>query len=265
MQTAGSTQIIGQTIQHYAQVGSTNDLVRNAAQAGAAEGLVITANEQTKGRGRRGHRWAAPAGSSLLLSVLLRPTWLPVDAAFSLTMLAGVALCEAVEATLPALTARLKWPNDLLLPSVPIANAPLRKAAGILAELVTREARIDYVVLGIGINVQVSPSAVVDGRDLSSSATNLASAAGHTIDRDALRDTLLTRLDARYTALKRGQREALFLDWQARLVTIGQQVTVTTPIGTIAGYAETVDQRGALVLRTPTGETVTVSAGDVSA
>src|SRR5215211_1772355 len=91
------TTVIGRTVQCYAQVSSTNDLARELARAGHAEGLTLVADEQTTGRGRMGRGWAAPPGSSLLLSVLLRPSWLPLAGAFSLTMLAGVALCEAVE------------------------------------------------------------------------------------------------------------------------------------------------------------------------
>src|SRR5262245_41275216 len=106
--------IVGRAVEHYSQVGSTNDLIRQYARSGRPEGLVIVADEQTAGRGRMGRAWAAPPGSNLLLSLLLRPSWLAPAEAFSLTMLASVALCEAVEQVAP-LHAALKWPNDLLL------------------------------------------------------------------------------------------------------------------------------------------------------
>src|SRR5262249_38484749 len=129
-----ATAIVGRPLLRYAQVGSTNDLAKQRARAGEAEGLVILAEEQTAGRGRQGRGWAAPPGSGLLLSLLLRPAWLPPGDAFLLMMLAGVALCEAVEQVAP-LRAGLKWPNDLLLPAGPGAQAPTHKAAGILSEL----------------------------------------------------------------------------------------------------------------------------------
>src|SRR5258705_10274742 len=88
--------IVGRAIEHYAQAGSTNDLARRQARAGRPEGLVILTDEQTAGRGRMGRAWAAPPGSSLLLSLLLRPTWLAPADAFSFTMLAGVVRCQAV-------------------------------------------------------------------------------------------------------------------------------------------------------------------------
>src|SRR5437764_8037624 len=93
--------IVGRAIEHYAQVGSTDDLSRRQARADHPEGLVILADEQTAGRGRLGRAWAAPPGSSLLLSLLLRPAWLAPADAFSLTMLASVALCAAVEQVTP--------------------------------------------------------------------------------------------------------------------------------------------------------------------
>ncbi|HEX5692229.1 MAG TPA: biotin--[acetyl-CoA-carboxylase] ligase, partial [Roseiflexaceae bacterium] len=128
-----STNLIGHPLLWYAQVGSTNDLVRERARDGAPEGLVIGADEQIAGRGRQGRGWIAPPGSGLLLSVLLRPSLSPADL-FVVTMLAGVALCEAVEQVAP-LPAALKWPNDLMLPARPGAPPATHKAAGILSEV----------------------------------------------------------------------------------------------------------------------------------
>ena len=265
MEPRNHERILGRITQHYQQVGSTNAVARAAAQAGEPEGLLITADEQTAGRGRRGHRWDAAPGTSLLLSLLLRPTWLPAEAAFTITMLAGVALCEAVEAVAPALTARLKWPNDLLVPTVADSTRPLRKAAGILCELNVKGDQIAYVILGIGINIDASPVGTVDGRDLALSATSLQAASGQAIERQQFCEQLLEQLDTHYTALRRGQREALFTAWRARLTSLGQEVTVTTNAEPITGFVEDVNHNGALVLRVPVGETLLVHAGDVSA
>jgi len=257
--------VIGRLIERHHQVGSTNDLVRVRARAGEQEGLVVTAEEQTTGRGRLGRGWAAPSGSSLLCSTLLRPTWLPPEAAFTLTMLAGVALCEATEHAAPELRAALKWPNDLLLPVSPAPDAPLRKAAGILSELAVADGQIAYVILGIGVNVTWSPSGMVDGRDLGMSATSLSAAVGRVIDRDMLLAALLARLDSRYRELRLGRRAALFDAWRARLTTLGHHVTVTTANGAVSGLAEDVTPDGALRLRQENGKTTTITAGDVSA
>lgn len=257
--------VIGRLIERHQQVGSTNDLVRVRVRAGEQEGLVVIAEEQTTGRGRLGRGWAAPPGSSLLCSTLLRPTWLPPEAAFTLTMLAGVALCEATECAAPELHAALKWPNDLLLPASPAPGAPLRKAAGILSELGLADGQIAYLILGIGVNVTWSPSGIVDGRDLGVSATSLSAAVGRMVDRDVLLAALMACLDQRYHELRLGRRAALFDAWRARLTTLGQHVTVTTSGSTVSGLAEDVTPDGALRLRGPDGRTTTITAGDVSA
>jgi BirA family transcriptional regulator, biotin operon repressor / biotin---[acetyl-CoA-carboxylase] ligase len=253
--------IVGRAIEHYAQAGSTNDLARRQARAGHPEGLVILANVQTAGRGRLGRAWAAPPGSSLLLSLLLRPTWLAPADAFSLTMLAGVALCEAVEQVMAR--AALKWPNDLLLPVRTAAGPALRKAAGILSEIDLVGDRIAWVVIGIGLNVSWSPSGIVDGRDLAEVATSVGAAAGRPVERLLLLQALLERLDARYDLLRRGDHANLFECWRDRLTTLGQPVQIGLAHGELRGVAEDVERSGALRVRDEHGALHTVLAGDV--
>jgi BirA family biotin operon repressor/biotin-[acetyl-CoA-carboxylase] ligase len=254
------TNLVGRSLLRHEQVSSTNDLVRERARAGAPEGLVVLAEEQVAGRGRQGRGWIAPPGSSVLMSLLLRPTWLAPTDAFALTMLAGVALCEAVEQVAP-LRAALKWPNDLMLPSPP--EAELRKAAGILSELEVAEERIAWAVIGIGANVNWAPSGVVDGRDLGRVATSVSAAAGQPIDRLALARALLVCLDARYAALRQGRREELFQTWRGRLATLGQEVQVRLPQGELHGIAEDVEPAGMLRVRDAAGALHMIMAGDV--
>jgi BirA family biotin operon repressor/biotin-[acetyl-CoA-carboxylase] ligase len=256
------TSIVGRSLMRYEQVGSTNDLVRDRARAGRDEGLVALAEEQTAGRGRMSRAWAAPPGSSLLLSLLLRPTWLPPTDGFALTMLASVALCEAIEQVEP-LPVALKWPNDLMLPGAP--DGGLRKAAGILSEVEIGDRRIAWVVIGMGVNVNWAPEGIIDGRDLVQVATSLGAAAGHTIDRLALLRALLMRVDTRYLALRQGRREQLFLAWRERLVTLGQPVHIRLPQGELRGVAEDVERSGGLRLRCEDGTIRVVLAGDVEA
>ncbi|HWQ12212.1 MAG TPA: biotin--[acetyl-CoA-carboxylase] ligase [Roseiflexaceae bacterium] len=255
------TQVVGHTMLRYERVGSTNDLAKERAQAGHDEGLVILAEEQRAGRGRMGRAWVSPAGTSLLLSVLLRPSWLSPGDVFAITMVAGVALCEAVE-QVAQLRAALKWPNDLLLP----AGAPsaLHKAAGILCDVRLEGERLAWVVVGIGLNVNWTPAGTVDGRDLAASATSVAAAVGGPVDRGALLRALLRRLDARYLALRGGGRDELFAAWRGRLATIGQQVAVRLPGGELHGLAEDVEPSGALRVRDAHGTLHLVTAGDVN-
>lgn len=149
---------LGTSWHHLTACGSTNDEAQALARAGAPHGTVVTAESQTRGRGRLGRTWFSPPGESLYLSVVLRPPLTPAQAPL-LTLCAGVALAEAVTALSAAAPAearpvlRLKWPNDLLLAPAS-APATLRKAGGILTEMVCGSAGIEFIVLGIGCNVR---------------------------------------------------------------------------------------------------------------
>lgn len=246
------TSVVGHAVRFFPSVGSTNDLLKMEARAGAAEGLVFVADEQVTGRGRRGRNWTAPAGSSLLMSILLRPTWLPPSDAFLLTMLAAVAAAEAVE-TITDLAVDLKWPNDVHIGG--------RKLSGVLVETELDADALHWVVIGCGINVNWNPRAVPE---LAASATSVQAELGHAIERRALLRTLLDRLDARYNVLRLGARSALFDAWRARLRMLGQPVRVDTPQGTLLGIAEDVTRAGALVIRDEADQRHIVTAGDVS-
>ena len=257
-----STMLVGRPLLFYERTSSTNDLAKERAHAGDSEGLVILADEQIAGRGRQGRAWTAPPGGSLLMSLLLRPTWLAPADIFVLTMLAGVALCEAVEQVAP-IDAALKWPNDLLLPARPGAPVATHKAAGILCECELAGDQIEWVVVGLGVNVSWTPAGEVDGRDLAQVATSLAVAAGAPIERATLLRALLTRLDTRYQRLRQGRREELFTTWRGRLATLGQPIVVRKPSGELSGVAVGVEPSGALLLRDGCGAVHTVLAGDV--
>jgi len=210
--------------ERFASVGSTNDIVRAWLAAGEPEICLALADEQTAGRGRLGRGWAAPPGSSLLLSLLLRPTWLAPDDAFSLTMLAAVALCEAVEQVAPP-HAALKWPNDLL------AASDDRKLAGILAQ--TNGAG---VVIGIGLNVSTEPAELPVP-----TATSLALCGATGTNRTELLVEIARRIDARAAQWDDagGDAEACGLADAYRSVcaTLGRPVAVTTTAGTVAELA----------------------------
>lgn len=257
-----TTSVVGCAITYVETVGSTNDLARSAGQVGEPEGTVILADQQIAGRGRLGRSWTSPPGANVLMSLLLRPSWLPPTDSFVLTMLASVSLCEAVEQVTP-LRAGLKWPNDLMLPNPAQAGA-FGKAAGILSELEVDRDRIVWVIVGIGVNVNWTPEGALDGRDLSLTATSLSAAVGHPVDRLLLLRLLLDRLDQRYLDLRRGYRQELFEAWRNRLVMLQQAVQVRLTQGDLLqGFAEGVEPSGALLVRDDRGNLHTVTAGDV--
>lgn len=254
---------LGHPVLFFPRVGSTNDVAHELAAAGAAEGLVVVADEQTAGRGRLDRRWWAPPGSSLLMSLLLRPPIPPMQAG-QLTMCLGLGAVEAVE-QVTGLRPSLKWPNDLLLDG--------RKLGGMLTELHLAGERLAYAVLGLGLNVNVSlggdtranssgPEAgLCVPADVAGSAISLFSALGRPVSRAELLAHVLVHSETWYDRLLRG--ESPHAAWAARLDTLGRAVTVATPAGALHGLASGVTAEGALLLRTSDGQTHTVWAGDV--
>jgi BirA family biotin operon repressor/biotin-[acetyl-CoA-carboxylase] ligase len=225
--------MIGTPRVHYRRTDSTSERARALAATGAPHGTLVTADEQTAGRGRQGRRWVAPAGTALLMSVLLRGE---VD---ELLPLAGaVAVCEACEA-LTGARAAIKWPNDVWLER--------RKVAGILVE-----ARPGlWAVVGMGINVSVTPDQLPS--ELRDTATSLA-AQGRPVKREELLRAVLEGLEAHLGEPAEATLEA----WRERDALRGRPVAWDGGRGTAAG----VDASGALLVDTARGR-VTLTAGEV--
>ena len=227
------------TVLYYPTIGSTNDI----AASHALEGLVVVADEQTAGRGRRGHTWFSPAGSGLYVSVVLRPARARIDPARAtslLTIAAGVAIAEGVEAA-TGLAIHLKWPNDLY-----IGHGGRRKLAGILAEASPAGAAPHLIVLGYGINV--GPMAYPP--ELADRATSLESELGRPIDRRHVFAETLVALSRRYEHLLAGEFDAILDAWRARAPrAIGARVAWTTPTGQQSGTTDGIDDHGALLVR----------------
>lgn len=239
---------VGANLVYRRVTASANDDVRSLAQQGAPDGLVVVADEQTHGRGRLGRRWVAPAGSSLLLSVLFRHT-MPVQRAAQLTMLVGLAALEGIEATL-GIRADLKWPNDVLLGE--------RKLGGILAELEPYDGYLRWAVVGLGLNVNADLSS---HPEIGQAAISLREATGIEVDRGPLLLALLRALSRRYARLASG--ESPVEEWQSRLCTLGRRVTVEAGGERYSGTAEFVTPEGSLFVRQDDGTRREVLAGDV--
>ncbi|RMH38594.1 MAG: biotin--[acetyl-CoA-carboxylase] ligase [Deltaproteobacteria bacterium] len=223
---------------------STNDEADRLARAGAPHGAVVTAREQTAGRGRAGRSWYSPPGDNLYLSVVLRPPLAPRDVP-PIALAAGVGVCDAVNAA--GVPASVKWPNDVLVDG--------HKIAGVLAEASCRGERIDHVVLGIGVNV--NGTAFPGG--LRTPPTSLRLALGGTpVDLPAFRDALLAHLERWLDRLFSGGVAAIAEAWCTRCPAIGRPVVADG----VAGVARGLDADGALIVDTPAGPRRVV-AGDV--
>jgi BirA family biotin operon repressor/biotin-[acetyl-CoA-carboxylase] ligase len=232
--------MIGSPRVHHRTTDSTNERARELAVAGAPHGTLVTAGEQTAGRGRQGRQWLAPPGKALLMSVVLRHLG---GAQAHLPLATAIAVCEACERSTPPLHCTIKWPNDVWLDG--------RKVAGILVEGRPQEG---WAVLGIGLNVATAEDEFPD--ELRGFATSLA-AAGKGPEAPALEDVLRTLLDALDARLG-DSPDAIVTEWRGRDALRGQTVRWQGGEGTATG----IDDSGALIVQTASGR-VTIDAGEV--
>lgn len=234
----------GQMYAYLGTVSSTQDILKKWALDGAEEGSVVVAERQVRGRGRRGRSWASEPGNSLTFSVLLRPQ-LPLSSLALLPLVAGLALCEACG------VGGLKWPNDLLVAD-PKAEMGYRKMGGILLEAQISGEEVAYVILGVGINVHRSGHSKPEIAFLDEFVA---------ISRVHVLARFLQRLETRYAQLHY-DLEGILREYKAKSYTLGQQVSVRTPRGQIAGLATDVAPDGSLLVAS-SGQMHRVGAGDV--
>lgn len=274
-----ATRLLGRRLVYLPITLSTNDIAREEGRSGAPEGTLVVADEQTAGRGRLRRTWLAPAGSSLLMSLVLRPPLQP-DKVFCLVMISATAVAEAIE-QVTGLPCGIKWPNDIFIRG--------RKVAGILSEMSLVAGEIDFTVIGIGLNVNADLSTL---DEIAATATSLSTELGHAVSRERLLCQVLLEFEKRYLilldAINRGGchnlngaslsddnervadasisywSDAISQEWRSRLITLGQWVTVHDGDKVEEGLAEDVNSSGALLIRRSDGSAIQVAAGDVS-
>ncbi len=242
---------IGRDIRVFEQTTSTNDVIEKMARDGAKEGAVVFAESQTQGRGRLGRLWLSPARKGLWFSVLLRPNLSP-QAATQLTVVSAVAVRRAIEQQ-TGLRAEIKWPNDILIKG--------KKVAGILTELSAELDRIKYVLVGIGVDVNLAKEDF--GPELTSQATSLQIELGRPVVRAELAAAILRELDKEYGRVLAGQFGAVADEWEKYCSTLGQRLVIILGNRRIAGRAEALGEDGALLLRTEHGHLERIVGGDV--
>ena len=245
------TALVGRKVICYDAVDSTNLVLKKLAREGAEDGTVVVADSQGTGRGRMERAFFSPPGKGIWVSILLRPTFLPQDAP-KCTLMAAVAVARAMEAF--GLRAEIKWPNDILHDG--------RKLVGILTEMSAEMDRVNYVVIGIGINVNIAPEDFP--AELRAIATSLMQMKGAPMPRVAFLQELLRALDDLYTSVQHEGFAPVLAAWREYAVTLGQEMRVIGPAGeAFEGVAADIDAEGALLVDTAEGRR-RVLAGDVS-
>lgn len=247
----GPVRVIGRDLRVFRETASTSDIAEHLARDGVAEGAVVFAEAQARGRGRLGRPWHSPAGKGLWFSVLLRPDWHPTEAT-RITIAAATALARAIQLR-TGLAAAIKWPNDLLFRG--------RKAAGILTELSAELDRVKYVIVGVGVDVNVTAAEFPP--EFRRQATSLSIETVQRLDRSDLAIAILRALDHDYERVTGGRFDEVADEWAAQCTTLGQPVAISVGKRHIRGRAEALDADGALLVRTEHGLLERVTGGDV--
>jgi len=282
---------IGWRVHYYDEVDSTQRIAAEFANQGAAQGTVVIAELQNAGRGRMGRQWHSPPGVNLYATIILRPA-MPLNEVPRLSLVAGVAVAEALETVAPGRVA-LKWPNDVWLRTGDVnggagdatarasgqtadasdltpdpfpkgrgSKIAWRKAGGIIAEAVTDGSqRLQCVLLGIGLNLNLAREQVPS--ELRDKATSVLIATGRRCDRIALAGALFKRLDTRYMETETQGFGVIRPLWEHFSALTGRSVVVVDTGARIAGVVKGIDADGALLLET-TGRTIRILTGDVS-
>jgi len=220
----------------FEELESTNAKAMEMASKGAPEGTVVIARRQTRGRGRLDREWRSSDGG-LYLSIILRPE-APASSSTVLPFMAGLCVSKTLS-TSCGIVSSLKWPNDVLIGD--------RKVCGILTESSVLGDRLEYVVIGIGINVNNDIDSL--DADVRERSTSLGIECGKKVDLGSLTSDLLFFLDMHYSRFLDGQADSLLADWTERSSTIGTDVSVLTSSGEVRGKALALDGTGALVLK----------------
>ncbi len=247
VQAALSDAVVGHRIYYHRVIGSTMDVARVLARADAREGVVIIAEEQTKGRGRFSRVWVSPPGLNLYMTIILRPSRAQLP---QMNMAIAIAIHQTA-ADMTGLDPSIKWPNDIRIGE--------RKLSGILIETEFVGTRLDYALAGVGINVNLEVGGHPEIADI---ATSLRSAAGREFDRADALLAFLRNLDDWYARVRAG--ESLTALWAERSETLGRQVRLRWKDQIVEGIAESVDDEGGLILLREDGSRITMVAGEVT-
>jgi BirA family biotin operon repressor/biotin-[acetyl-CoA-carboxylase] ligase len=243
------TKFMGKDIHYFKEVDSTNDVAKYLAENGAEEGTVVVAEIQNRGKGRRGKTWISPPGG-VWMSIILRPD-IPPSKAPQLTLVTGVAVAETLKKELK-LDVGIKWPNDIL-----IGN---KKVCGILTEVNASINNVNYIIVGIGIDMNVDVPLLPP--DLQKGATSLKNELDTEINGAILVQKFLLNLEKLYSQFTAGKFPDILNEWRFLSKTIGSKVEVRTRGKTIRGDAVGINKDGILILELDDGSLRKIISGE---
>ncbi|RLD99064.1 MAG: biotin--[acetyl-CoA-carboxylase] ligase [Aquificota bacterium] len=242
------SQEIGRNYHFLEQTDSTNRVARELGREGAPEGTLVVAESQTRGKGRQGRSWFSPRGENLYLSLVLRPSISLLEISH-ITFLASVALTQVIRERI-SLEALIKWPNDIYIRG--------KKVAGILVEMESQGTKPQFLVVGVGLNVNTPPGGFPP--EISTRATSLMIERSKPLLRAQILAWFMETLESRYQDLKKGHKEELLRYWRQYNYTLGRRVHLEDGR---EGWAVGITPQGALLVRTLGGSLLSVGAGDV--
>lgn len=238
-------------IYFYDEIGSTNDECKKLAEEGAKHGTLVVAEKQTKGKGRRGRSWESPKGTGIWMTLLLRPDIEPYNSS-GLTLVTAMAINKAVQ-EITGLDAKIKWPNDI------VVNG--KKVTGILTEMSAQLEMINYIVIGIGINVNTEEFS----QDVAKTASSLKIESGKTIKRSSIIALFGKYFEQYYAKYIKTQDMSLLIDeYNKELINVDRQIKVLSKENSYTGIAKGINRHGELIVETENKELKNVVAGEVS-
>jgi BirA family biotin operon repressor/biotin-[acetyl-CoA-carboxylase] ligase len=246
------TRVIGRRMKYLETTESTTWVARDLAcrqDPEKLDGMMVIAEEQTGGQGRLGRAWASPPGG-IWTTVILKPK-IPIDRVFMVTMAAALAVARAIRKEFD-LGALIKWPNDIFIGD--------KKVAGLLLELSAENAVVNYTLLGLGIDANITVGRL--SPELRAAVTSLSAELGREVDRPAFLAAVLKEFERRYELLEAGEYDAIVREWRSLSLTLGHRVRITTLAKSFEGEAFDIDEFGALLVRKETGTVERVIAGD---
>ncbi|MFC1666798.1 biotin--[acetyl-CoA-carboxylase] ligase [Candidatus Omnitrophota bacterium] len=240
-------ETIGKKIYSYKEVESTNSAAYNMAASGEAEGTVVVAEYQTKGRGRLGRKWVSPRDKGAYFSVILRPDILPRDLSV-ITLFSSLSVAKTIRET-TGLSAFIRWPNDVMIDR--------QKVCGILTEMSGEMDKVHFVIVGIGININTKKELLPEG------ATSLLIKKGQIVPRVEFVKALLSNLDKYYRIFSKGNVSGIIKEYKKLSAVLDRRVQINYHNKFISGHAVDVDKEGALILRMDSGFNERILAGEV--